>query len=43
MTVGELLERMSAAELMTWMNLPRIDSELERARNLNRMRELWRT
>ena len=43
MTVGELLERMSAAELMTWMSLPRIDSELERARNLNRMRELWRT
>ena len=43
MTVGELLERMSAAELMTWMTLPQIDAESERNRNLKRMREIWRT
>tara|TARA_R110000803_G_scaffold23236_1_gene57228 strand:+ start:536 stop:667 length:132 start_codon:yes stop_codon:yes gene_type:complete len=43
MTVGELLERMSAAELMTWMMLPQIDAEAERNRNLKRMREIWRT
>ena len=42
MTVGELLERMSAAELMTWMMLPQIDAEAERNRNLKRMREIWR-
>ncbi len=43
MTVGELMERMTAAELLTWMNLPAIDQEAERRRNLGRMRELWRT
>ena len=43
MTVSELFERMTAAELMTWMSLPQIDSEAERNRNLTRMREIWRT
>ena len=43
MTVSEMFERMTAAELMTWMSLPRIDSEIDRKKNLSRMREIWRT
>jgi len=43
MTVSEVFERMTAAELMTWMSLPRIDAETERNENLSRMREIWRT
>ena len=42
MTVGELTERMTAAELITWMQLPRIDEDLERQANMERLRGIWR-
>lgn len=43
MTVGELTERMTAAELMTWMQLPKIDEDLERQANIERLRGIWLT
>lgn len=38
MTVGEVCERMTTAEILTWARLPKIDEEHERERNV---RKFW--
>ena len=39
MTVGEVLDRMTTAEIMTWARLPQIDEQHENARSLAKFME----